>query len=70
MINDKNLRVWKCPICGTVKNRKGELFIADPSNPSTEMRILLHIIAAHSEVDNLDEIKKKLKIVELEKRGK
>ena len=58
------MKVWKCPICGVVKNRKGEFFLADPSNPLTKGRIILHIAVAHPEAD-IQKVEKELEIVEI-----
>lgn len=54
------MRVYKCPICGAVKNRKGEFFIVDTPAPLAKMRMKYHITYAHK----IDANKVEIEIVE------
>lgn len=57
----KEKKVYKCPICGTIRNSKGELFEVT-SSPASKMRIMLHIAVAHPTKD-AEKWKEKIKVV-------
>lgn len=42
------VKVYKCPYCGAIQSRDGELFYVERGNPElAKMRVRLHIIMAH-----------------------